>query len=217
MSNPKVPTSIIDKNGKATTVHKNSADASASSSRVAGLPVTPAKTDESLSNLEHVLRNVKGINIILRQRLIKAYLSENGAESVPLLLEHNMTLIDPELMPLLKKLSVDEDYPIDQLPVEHTSRIVEDYATNAGQFEANLRSDVENLREYNRSEANIKAEVLEMVADRWVARNESVDSAKGFYDFKLEIESMARHPSVDPIQKVAFGIALDRIQYYVGH
>ena len=216
MSNPKVPTSIIDKNGKATTVHKNALDTSASSSRIAGLPITPQKTDESLSNLEHVLRNVKGINIILRQKLIKAYLSDDGKESVPLLLEHNMTLIDPELMPILRKLSVDEDYPIDQLPVEHSSRIIDDYSTNAGEFESNLRRDVESLREHNRSEANIKAEVLEMVADKWVERNASVDTAKGFYDFKLEIESMASK-SVDPVQKAAFNIALDRIQYYVGH
>ena len=64
---------------------------------------------ETMSKLEDVLRNHNGINIVLRHKLIKAYASDNGRVEVPRLIEDNVRLINPQLLPLLRKLAADED------------------------------------------------------------------------------------------------------------
>lgn len=64
---------------------------------------------ETMSKLENVLRTQNGINIVLRKKLIKAYQSDNGMVEVPRLIEENTRLINPTLLPLLRKLAVTED------------------------------------------------------------------------------------------------------------
>ena len=64
---------------------------------------------ETMSRLEEVLRNRNGINIVLRQKLIKAYNSENGKTEVPRLIEENTRLIKADLLPLLRLLAANEE------------------------------------------------------------------------------------------------------------
>ena len=65
---------------------------------------------ETMSNLENTIRNRKGIHIVLRQKLIRAYQSENGMTEIPRLIEENTRFINVELLPVLRKLAENEDY-----------------------------------------------------------------------------------------------------------
>lgn len=67
---------------------------------------------ESMSNLEAVLRNKNGINIVLRKKLIAAYLGDNGLVEVPQLIKENERLISADLYPVLLRLAEDEDADI---------------------------------------------------------------------------------------------------------
>ena len=64
---------------------------------------------ETMSNLEYTLRHTNGINIILRNKMIRAYLSETGAAELPALIVENEHLIDPALFNRLLRLSKDEN------------------------------------------------------------------------------------------------------------
>jgi len=64
---------------------------------------------ESMSNLEHTLRNVKGINIMLRKKLIKAYVEDGSQSVVRKLVEDNTRLINADLLPRLRELVENED------------------------------------------------------------------------------------------------------------
>jgi hypothetical protein len=64
---------------------------------------------ESMSNLEYTLRNVNGINIMLRKKLIKAYVETSSREVVSKLVEDNTRLINADLLPRLRQLVENED------------------------------------------------------------------------------------------------------------
>ena len=77
----------------------------------------PAKTDESISNLEHVLRNVAGINITVRNKLTNLYNNGNKAELKAAIDTFNEErYIDKDLVPLLKNLAENEDAPLSGKP-----------------------------------------------------------------------------------------------------
>lgn len=65
---------------------------------------------ESMSNLENAIRNRKGIHIVLRKKLINAYLSEDGMTEVPRLIEENTRFVNVDLLPELLQLAKNEDY-----------------------------------------------------------------------------------------------------------
>jgi hypothetical protein len=67
------------------------------------------KMAETMSKLEETIRNRKGIHIVLRKKLIKAYHSENGMTELPRLIEENTRFINVELLPELRKLAENED------------------------------------------------------------------------------------------------------------
>ena len=67
---------------------------------------------ESMSNLERVLRSEKGINIVLRHKLIAAYMGDNGLVEVPQLIQENERLITADLFPKLLRLAENEDAAI---------------------------------------------------------------------------------------------------------
>lgn len=64
---------------------------------------------ESMSNLEYTLRTVNGINIMLRKKLIKAYVETSSREVVSKLVEDNTRLINADLLPRLRQLVENED------------------------------------------------------------------------------------------------------------
>jgi ribosomal protein L10 len=68
------------------------------------------KMAESMSNLENTIRNRKGIHIVLRKKLLNAYLSEHGMTEIPRLLEENTRFVNVDLLPELRKLAENEDY-----------------------------------------------------------------------------------------------------------
>lgn len=67
---------------------------------------------ESMSNLEKALRHQTGINIFLRNKLIKAYLGDNGMVEVPQLINDNKNLINDDILPGLIALAQNEDAEI---------------------------------------------------------------------------------------------------------
>lgn len=59
------------------------------------------------SFLEYILRMESGIHVVLRQKLIQAYESDDGAVEVPRLIDEHSDLIDESLLPTLRALAAD--------------------------------------------------------------------------------------------------------------
>lgn len=64
------------------------------------------KRDED-STLEHILRNENGIPIVLRQKLIRAYESDNGRVELPALLHEGASYMKDDLLRDLRRLAED--------------------------------------------------------------------------------------------------------------
>ena len=120
MSSAKIPTPIVDKNGKKTTVHRRADDKTVGTKRTIPSVVATPKVDENISNLEHVLRNVKGINLTLRHKLLREY-NEGTSAAMNDLIDDNERFIAPELLPTLRRLVNDEDAPMVEFGTERGS------------------------------------------------------------------------------------------------
>ena len=209
MTTPKVPTTVVDKNGVTTTRHKNVEQPSSGQSRIATLtPSASSETETGISNFEHVLRNINGISAGVRQELLDAY-DPNDMSVAASIIRGSWKEIGVTVAPILLALTKDDNAALPSLMRQHETHSVAErnYLFSARELDSDLRQRASSLAALSDAASdpddlqrlNAKLSVIGEVINDWNDWNDPKLAAKGgFFDFALHLGKKVEALDAEP-------------------